>query len=100
MGKSKELTQGQRGAIVYGYLCKDSYQTIANTVGCGKTTVYDILKRLEKTGATTPKKRQGRKPVFDSPAQAELKELITQDAEHRRLCLRKITTVWNAQKGQ
>ncbi len=100
MGKNKELNSAQRGAIVYGYLCGHSYQKIANTARCGKTTVYDVLKRLETTGATTPPKRRGPKPAFDTPTRAALKEFVTQDAEHRRLCLRKITTVWNTRTGQ
>src|SRR4051812_620915 len=50
MGKNQKLTTAQRGAIVYGHQSGHSYQKIANTVSCGKTTVHDVLKRLAEMG--------------------------------------------------
>ena len=59
MVKTKELSEEQRGAIIYGYLRGDSYKKISEYVHCGKTTVYDTVKRYEKTGSAKPKKRRG-----------------------------------------
>ena len=41
MGKNNELTAEQRGAIFYLRKNGNSYNQISETVGCGKTTVYD-----------------------------------------------------------
>jgi len=56
MGKKKELTAEQYGAILYGHKRGDSYQKIADNVQCGKTTVHDAIKRFKKTGSAIPKK--------------------------------------------
>jgi hypothetical protein len=40
---SKELTTEQRGGIIFCRQRGDSYQTIATTIGCGKSTVRDTL---------------------------------------------------------
>ena len=44
---SKELTKEQCGAIIYCRQRDDSYRTIATTVGCGVTTVFDTLKTMK-----------------------------------------------------
>ena len=52
MGRNKELTEAQRGAILYCQKRGDKLCTIAETVGCGVTTVRDTLKRHAETGQT------------------------------------------------
>ena len=54
MGINNELTAKQRGAIIFCRKNGDSYSKIAETVGCGKTIVYDTLKRHAETGFTHP----------------------------------------------
>ncbi|CAJ0759749.1 3825_t:CDS:1, partial [Entrophospora sp. SA101] len=98
MGKKKELTAEQYGAILYGHKRGDSYQKIADNVQCGKTTVHDAIKRFKKTGSAIPKKRCGPKPLFDSNAQASLKKIITQNSKHRRLTTHKIQELWIKKK--
>ncbi|POG62630.1 hypothetical protein GLOIN_2v1785032 [Rhizophagus irregularis DAOM 181602=DAOM 197198] len=65
----KPLTPKTCDAIVYGHNCEQSSYTIAKQLGCGKTTVNDILKRFHKTHSLTPKKQTGRPPLLNSPAQ-------------------------------
>ena len=57
MGKNNELTAEQRGAIFYLRKNGNSYNQIAETVRCGKTTVYDTLKRQAETGSIDSKPR-------------------------------------------
>ncbi|CAB4380793.1 unnamed protein product [Rhizophagus irregularis] len=96
----KPLTPKTRGAIVYGHNCGHSSRTIAKQLGCGKTTVNDILKRLRETHSLTPKKQTGRPPLLNSPAQQKLKSFIKENNENRRLCSKKIATTWTAQTKQ
>ncbi|GBC37710.2 IS630 family transposase [Rhizophagus irregularis DAOM 181602=DAOM 197198] len=96
----KPLTPKTRGAIVYGHNCGHSSRTIAKQLGCGKTTVNDILKRLRKTHSLTPKKQTGRPPLLNSPAQQKLKSFIKENNENHRLCSKKIATTWTAQTKQ
>ncbi|CAJ0840385.1 17480_t:CDS:2, partial [Entrophospora sp. SA101] len=98
MGKKKELTAEQYGAILYGHKRGDSYQKIADNVQCGKTTVHDAIKHFKKMGSAIPKKCCGPKPLFDSNAQASLKKIITQNSKHRRLTTHKIQELWIKKK--
>ena len=50
MGRSKELTEEQRGAIIYGYLKKDSYYTIVTFIDCRKSAVGEVIKKFCETG--------------------------------------------------
>ncbi|GBB96224.1 hypothetical protein RclHR1_27010001 [Rhizophagus clarus] len=77
-----------------------SSYTIAKQLGCGKTTVNDILKRLHETHFLTPKKQTGHPPLLDSPAQQKLKSFIKENNENHRLCSKKIATTWTAQTKQ
>ncbi|CAG8824738.1 13062_t:CDS:2, partial [Racocetra persica] len=99
MAKKKKLTALQQGEILYSHNHGESYSTIARNVKYEKTTVHDILKRAE-AGTTVVKKRPGRKPIFDTPALEELKRLVTQDTNHRRLSAREIQELWNKEKNQ
>ena len=62
---SKELTKEQRGAIFYCRQRGDSYRTIAATVGCGPSTVFDTLKRMNETGTTNSRPRSGHPPLIE-----------------------------------
>ncbi len=55
MGRKKELTAEECGAIFYCRQRGDSYQKIADTVGCEKITIFDILKRYAKTDSIKSK---------------------------------------------
>ncbi|GBC28502.2 IS630 family transposase [Rhizophagus irregularis DAOM 181602=DAOM 197198] len=77
----KPLTPKTRGAIVYGHNCGQSSRTIAKQLGCGKTTVNDILKRFHETHSLTPKKQTGRPPLLNSPAQQKLKEFVQENEQ-------------------
>ena len=79
----KPLTPKTRDAIIYGYKCKQSCCTIAKQLGCGKSTVNDIIKRYHETHSLTPKKQSGRPPLLDLPAQQRLKALVKEDSENR-----------------
>jgi transposase len=96
--KNKELTAEQRGVILYGYLRGDSYKKIAESVQCGKTTAFTVIKRYKETGSTTPQKRSGPEPIFNSRAQIALKKLVTDSAKRRRLSVRGIKNLWNKKK--
>jgi transposase len=100
MTKTKELTAEQCGAILYGYSRGDSYKKIAENVQCGKSTVGDAIKRYKETGSVIPKKRPGPKPIFDTHAQTKLKKLVTCDAKHRRLSVRRIQELWFKKKKE
>ena len=68
MVKTKELNAEQYGAILYGHKRGDSYQKIADIVQCGKTTVYDAIKRFKETSSAILKKHCDLKPLFNSNA--------------------------------
>ena len=95
----KPLTPKTRDAIVYGYNCGHSSRTIAEQLGCGKTTVNDILKHHYETHSLTPKKIPGRPPLLNSPAQQELKDFVQENGENCQFCTKKLATVWTAHTG-
>ena len=83
MSNMKALTPKTRGAIAYGYKCGQSGYTIAKQLGCNKTAVYNILKRLRETGSLTPRKQTGRPPLLSTSAQQKLKAFVQEDGETR-----------------
>ena len=92
---SKELTKEQRGAIIYCHQRGDSYRTIATTVGCEVSTVFDTLKRMDKTGTTDSRPRSGRLPLIGPSQQNRLKRLVTNNkGKNRRLCTAEIKQLW------
>ncbi|CAG8680841.1 12922_t:CDS:2, partial [Dentiscutata heterogama] len=48
MGSKKDLTEGQQGAIIYGYKRGDSLRTIAAAVGCCKSSVGNIIEEYKR----------------------------------------------------
>jgi transposase len=90
---SKELTAAQRAVIVYARQQGESIRAIAEKVGCGKSTVGNVLKRLKDTGTTSPRKHTGRPRIFDSRAQESLKRLV-KTKKNRRLCASQIQALW------
>ena len=52
MGSEKDLTATQKGAIIYGYLKKDSYRTIVANVGYKKSVVGNVIGKYRETGTT------------------------------------------------
>ena len=84
---TQELTAEQRGAIFFCRQRGDSYRTIATTVGCGVSTVFDTLKRIDETGTTNSKPRSGRPPLIEPSQRNWLKQLVTNDkGKNRHLC--------------
>lgn len=101
MGKNNELTAEQRGAIFYLRKNGNSYNQIAETVGCGKTTVYDTLKRHAETGSIDSKPRPGRPRLIDVTNRNRLKRLVTNEkAQNRRLCATGIKELWKKKTSQ
>src|SRR5687767_14337809 len=90
---SKQLSATQRANILFARDHGDSYQTIANKVGCGKSTVRDVFRRLEATGTTSPGKRSGQPKILNEKSQASLRRLVTKD-KNRRHSLSQIKTAW------
>ncbi len=76
---SKELTTEQRGGIIFCRQRGDSYRTIAATIGCGLSTVFDTLKRMDDTGTVNSKLRSGRPPLIKSSQRKRLKRVVTND---------------------
>jgi transposase len=92
----KPLSPDQRGAILYGHAHGDTSRTIANRLGCGKSTVNDIIKRFKETGTVVPNKSPGRPPILDSHDQFQLKDLVTNEEENNcRLSAVKIRNIWS-----
>ena len=87
MGKKNELTVEQCGAIFYCHQCGDSYKKIAKTVKCKKTTVFDTLKRYNKTGSMESKFRSRQSCLINNNQHNRLKHLVTNDTtQNWRLC--------------
>ena len=96
MGRKKDLTESQRGAIIYGHQRRDSLRTIAAAVGCSKSSVWNVIKEFSRSGAEAQKKkkkRPGRPKTLTQSDQENLKELVTNG--NRRLNLLQITNLRN-----
>jgi len=100
MTKKKELTEAQRGAIIYCRQRGDTISSIAKTVGCGRTTVHDTVKRYAETGRAQSKKRSGRPLALNTPQRERLKRLVTKTTKNRRLCAAGVKNLWKAKTGQ
>ena len=84
MGKNNELTVEQRDAIFYFRKNSNSYNQIAETVGYGKTTVYDTLKRHAKTGSIDSKPCLRQLCLIDITNRNRLKCLVTNEKAQNR----------------
>lgn len=93
----KQLTVEKRALIVYFHNQGEAHRSIAEKVGCGKSTVNDVLRRLETTGTTSPSKRPGRPKIFDMQAQSSLKRLAT-TGKNRRLSASQLRDLWEKKK--
>jgi transposase len=101
MGNKNELTTEQRGAIFYCRQRGDSYKKISETVGCGKTTVFDTLKRYNETGSMDSKCRSGRPYLINNNQIKRLKRLVTnKKTQNRRLCATGVKELWKKKTGQ
>ena len=78
----KPFTPKTCDAIVYSNNCGHLSHIIAKQLGCRKTTVNDILKRLHETHSLTPKKPTGHSPLLDLQAQQKLKTLVKENGEN------------------
>ena len=84
---SKELTAEQRDAIFFYHQRGDSYRTITTTVGCGVSTVFDTLKRMDDTGTTNLRPRSGRPSLLRPLQQNWLKKFVTNNnGKNCRIC--------------
>jgi len=98
---SKELTTEQRGGIIFCRQRGDSYRTIAATIGCGLSTVFDTLKRMDDTGTINSKLRSGRPPLIKGSQRKRLKRVVTNDkGKNRRLCTGEVKQLWQKKTGQ
>jgi len=99
MGKGKELTESQKGAILYGHQLGHSCRKIAETVGCGPSAVSACIRRYKTTGSTDTKPRSGRPRLFTTPNCNQLKRLVTKK-NNRRKCTREVQALWKEKSGQ
>src|SRR5688572_16541667 len=98
---SKELTTEQRGGIIFCRQRSDSYRTIAATISCELSTVFDTLKRMDDTGTINSKLRSGRLPLIKGSQRKRLKRVITNDkGKNRRLCTGEIKQLWQKKTSQ
>ena len=58
MGRRKDLTEDQRGAIIYSHQRGDPVRTIAVAVGCSKSIVQNIIQEYRQVGAEAKKKKK------------------------------------------
>ncbi|GFX31844.1 hypothetical protein TNCV_171771 [Trichonephila clavipes] len=59
MGKSKELSEFDRGSIVGYHLCQKSVREIADILQKPKSTVRDIIGKWKRRDSETAEKRTG-----------------------------------------
>ena len=59
MGKGKDFTESQKGAILYRHQLSHSCRKIAETVRCGPFAVSACIRRHKATGSTDTKPRSG-----------------------------------------
>ena len=98
MGKRKELSVAQRGAILYCNQRGDSCRVIDKAVGCHPATVSSTLKRYAETGSLASKSRV-RCPHLIKPTQCkELKKLVTHGRRH--LCTAAIWNEWKKKTNE
>ena len=96
IGSEKDLTATQKGAIIYGYLKKDSYRTITANVGCKKSVVGNIIGKYCETGTTElQKKCPGHSPLLTVSDHSILKTLVING--NRRLNAAQVTNTFTAQ---
>ncbi|CAG8708927.1 2734_t:CDS:2, partial [Dentiscutata heterogama] len=79
MGSGRDLTEAQRGAIIYGHQWGDSICTIVATVKCSKSAMWNVITEFRSVGAVAAqkKKRHGH-PKHLSPTKSKnLKKLVT-----------------------
>src|ERR1044071_3178514 len=101
MGKNKELTAEQRGAIIFCHQRGDSYRTISETVDCGVSTVRDTIIRFRTTGLTESIHHSGRPSLIPISQRNRLKQIVTNDkTKNRRLCAAGIQQLWKKKSGQ
>ena len=97
MKRGKELTKAQRNAILYRIDCGDSYRMIAESVGCSKSTVGDIIKLYNETDSVAPKKRSGRPHLISGNSGNRFKRLVI---KNRQLCTSEVQALWKKKSGQ
>ena len=98
---TNKLIKEQRETIFYCHQRGDSYRKISVTVGCGVSTVFDTLKRIDDTGTTDSRSRSGRPPLIESLQRNRLKKLVTNDkGKNCRLCTAEIQQLWKKKTGQ
>jgi transposase len=100
MGHQKELTEDQKGAILYGYQHGHSCRKIAETVNCGASAVSACLRRYKATGSTDTKPRSGRPRLLETPDRNRLKRLVIKNEKTRRLCVGAIQGLWEKKTNQ
>jgi transposase len=96
----KQLTEAQRGSILYGRKRGEKLRTIAENVGCCLTTVRNTLKRHAETGQTQFRRRAGRPPLLNSSDRKKLKRLVTAKPANRRLCKAQLRRLWMKKTGK
>ena len=95
MDVKKDLTESQRGAIIYGHQRGDSLRTIAAAAGCGKSSVGNVIKQYRESDTEVQKKRTGRPKILTTSDLENLKDVVKDG--NRRLSLTQMTNLHNIQ---
>ena len=94
--KRRGLTPDERSRIAGAYLCGVKPLTIAEKLIFPKSTVYDTIKRLNKTGSEHPPKRLGPSNTLSERDERALAKIVNTD---RNLPLALITDKINTAAG-
>ncbi|GFV21736.1 uncharacterized protein TNCV_3484331 [Trichonephila clavipes] len=73
MGKSKELSEFDRGSIVGCHLCGKSVREIADILQRPKSNVSDVIVKCKRRGSKRAEKRTGRLKIFGERRRRTLK---------------------------
>ncbi|GFW79820.1 transposable element Tc1 transposase [Trichonephila clavipes] len=78
MGKSKELSEFDRGSIVGCHLCGKSVREIADILQRPKSNVSDVIVKCKRRGSETAENRTGRLKILGERRRRTLKRVVIQ----------------------
>jgi transposase len=77
----RELTDAQRNQIIGAYKCGLKGSTIIENFGFPSSTVYDTIKRYNKTGTPSPQTRPGRPKILSGRGERALVPIANSDRD-------------------
>ena len=93
--KQKQLSDFEKGKIVFAYEQGWSYQRIADYIGRSKTTIHDFIKRYVKCGTHENDKPTGRSKKISEDAEKAILDLIEGDRSIPKMTLMQIPELHN-----